>query len=395
MSLNFQGYGDPFAKQKMEDQQKQQQFQNLIQALGMVGNGVNQYQDRQRQASMDAITKQKHQNDQFLFDRDYGVQQGGSNPFMGSDMNQMSTPMGDQGPQNKLSLFQGGQGQPQVSSDIVAMHKKMFPHFANVTDSGIPSGMSRADYEDQQKYQKQQAETGYLGAETTNKYAEARKNLAQSENKTKFGSEYGKAPTGFRYTPTGDLESIPGGPADLKSQADKQKSDLALAGQKDKAQLIMGKIDQALSKVGYTTAGIGSFSKNIPMTSAKNLSSDLETVKALLGFEQLGEMKNQSRAGASGLGALSDREMNLLTSARANLDQAQSPDQLRERLNEIKGHFNNWLKMEEGINPYQNSPPGQPQQPQQNQSNVIIQRNVKTGQRRQSNDGGKTWTLLQ
>lgn len=175
MALNFQGYGDPFAKQKMEDQQKQQQFQNLIQALGMVGNGVNQYQDRQRQESMDKMAKTKQQNEQFLFDRQYKPQEGGSNPFMGSDMSQMTTPMGDQGPQNKLSLFQGGQGQPQVSSDIVAMHKKMFPHFANVTDSGIPSGMSRADYEDQLKYDEQ-------GAKTANLNAEAKKNAALANN---------------------------------------------------------------------------------------------------------------------------------------------------------------------------------------------------------------------
>ena len=187
MALQFQGYGDPFAKKKMEQQQKQQQFQNLIQALGMAGQGVSQYQDRQRQASMDAIAKQNAQNQQFLFDRDYKPQEGGSNPFMGSDMGQMSPPMGDQGPQNKLSLFQGGQGQPQVSSDIIAMHKKMFPHLANITDSGIPAGMSRADYEDQLKYEEQ-------GAKTANLNAEAKKNaaLANAPKSTSIDSILGE-----------------------------------------------------------------------------------------------------------------------------------------------------------------------------------------------------------
>lgn len=206
-------------------------------------------------------------------------------------------------------------------------------------------------------------------------------------NLDKTGSEFGKPPNGYRWLPDGSLEMIPGGPADQKEKHNKEKTDLAIASQREKANLIINKIDQALLKVSPFSAGAGSFLKSIPLTDAKNLSADLDTIKALLGFEQLAEMKNQSRAGASGLGQLSDREMTLLTSARANLDQSQDSKQLSDRLNEIKTHFNNWLKMEEGINPYEN---GQREE-SVNNDNFIYKKNIKTGARIKSSDGGKTW----
>jgi len=147
----------------------------------------------------------------------------------------------------------------------------------------------------------------------------------------------------------------------------KEKSDAIQKSIKARAELITSKIDQALGKISPMTTGGMAGIADVPFlgqaTGAKDLQSDLDTVKAILGFEQLEQMKNQSRAGASGLGQLSDREMKLLTAARSNLDQAQTPQQLKERLEEVKVHFNNWLMMEDGINPYaekQNTPGNAP-----------------------------------
>lgn len=162
-----------------------------------------------------------------------------------------------------------------------------------------------------------------------------------------------KAPPGYRFTSEGDLEIIPGGPADAKAQAEKTKADVALSSQKERANLVIGKVDNALGKVSNLTAGYGSKLSNVPGTDAKDLASTLDTIKANLGFDQLAEMKNQSKAGASGLGALSEQEMKLLISARTSLDQGQSPAQLSKNLGDVKTHLQNWLQMEQGINPYQ------------------------------------------
>lgn len=163
-----------------------------------------------------------------------------------------------------------------------------------------------------------------------------------------------KAPPGFRWTPEGNLETIPGGPTDIKAQLKAEKDKLAQADMQDKSTRLISHIDEALTKVGSSSAGAGALLKNVPLTKAKNLSADLENIKAMLGIEQLAALKAASPTGASGFGALSDRELNVITSAVANLDQSQDPGQLRKNLTEIKTHYQNLLKLQQGVNPYEN-----------------------------------------
>src|SRR5690606_21711772 len=142
----------------------------------------------------------------------------------------------------------------------------------------------------------------------------------------------GKAPPGYRYTPDGNLEAIPGGPADIKAGelgAKRAKSQQAAIAQADR---VIGKVDQALKKVGWDTAGgPGKFLSGIPGTEAKNLETDLETIKANLGFAELQAMRDASPTGGA-LGAIAVQELTALQSTIASLDQAQSPSQLRARL---------------------------------------------------------------
>lgn len=124
----------------------------------------------------------------------------------------------------------------------------------------------------------------------------------------------------------------------------------------EQADLMISKVDQALAKTsGWSTGVGGAIMRNVPASQAKNLSADLDTIKANLGFSTLAEMRRNSPTGGA-LGAISEREMQLLTSARASLEQAQSQDQVIQHLNEIKTHYSNWkgavLKArEDGIAP--------------------------------------------
>jgi len=372
MALHFQPYGNPFAGEELE----QKRWDNLNQTLGDISN----QSDRNRQFNMEQALREQEaarQRKEFSWkEAEYNrmnTPQGQQSGWM-DGQSQMEespqSPMGDQFPTPLLggtTAYQEGPQTPQngPGSSIIDLHKQQNPHLSHLWsgDQGLQDVYSNPNLTPRQvaeqekrygtglEYQKTGAEIGKIQSEA---------DLARSRagNLRSTGSEFGKAPAGFRWTKDGNLEAISGGPADLKYQEAQKKADAALSGQKDKAMIVIGKIDQALSKIsGWNTGGMSS-TKNVPFvgqaTGATDVAADLDTIKALLGFEQLGEMKNQSRAGASGLGALSDREMNLLTSARANLDQAQNQQQLKERLNEVKTHFNNWLKMEEGVNPYEN-----------------------------------------
>jgi hypothetical protein len=110
----------------------------------------------------------------------------------------------------------------------------------------------------------------------------------------------------------------------------------------NQAKTVLGKVDEALGKVGGFTAGFGGLLANVPGTKARNLQADIDTIKANLGFQQLQAMRDASPTGGA-LGQVTERELGFLQSTVASLDQLQSPDELRKALNQIKLHYNNWL----------------------------------------------------
>lgn len=161
------------------------------------------------------------------------------------------------------------------------------------------------------------------------------------------------APSGYRYAADGiTLEPIPGGPADIKAQTEKAKAELDLAVQNEKAQTVLSSISDAKALVSDWSTKFGSLLKNVPGTDAKALEVALKNIKANLGVDQLQQMRQISKTGASGFGALSDRELDVITTSIANLDQAQRPEDLIAALDRVATHYNNWLKLQQGINPY-------------------------------------------
>jgi len=108
---------------------------------------------------------------------------------------------------------------------------------------------------------------------------------------------------------------------------------------------VMVEVDRALENTAWTTSGfIGSRLANVEGSPAYNLKATLDTIKANLGFDKLQAMREASPTGGA-LGAVSERELTLLTSAIASLDQAQSDDQLRAALQKIRRHYENWKEV--------------------------------------------------
>lgn len=88
-------------------------------------------------------------------------------------------------------------------------------------------------------------------------------------------------------------------------------------------------IKDASGMVGRTTAGFGgSIMGLIPGTDATDLEIKLKTIGADAAFSELQEMRNNSPSGGA-LGSVSERELGLLTNAKSQLDQAQSPEALK------------------------------------------------------------------
>lgn len=107
------------------------------------------------------------------------------------------------------------------------------------------------------------------------------------------------------------------------------------------ADRIIGKVDEALPLVSNLTAGLGSVTSFIPGTAGANLRSTLETVKANLGFDRLQQMRDASPTGGA-LGQVAVKELDALQSSVSSLDLNQSPDRLRNNLEQIKTHYSRW-----------------------------------------------------
>lgn len=123
-----------------------------------------------------------------------------------------------------------------------------------------------------------------------------------------------------------------------------QKAALATEQAKVAADVVTGKITEAKGLVtnsgGWlpTTGFGGQKLMNTGGTAANDLRATLETIKANVAFDKLQQMRAASPTGGA-LGAVSDKEMSLLSSALTSLDQSQSAEQLMQNLNNLEAIY--------------------------------------------------------
>lgn len=142
--------------------------------------------------------------------------------------------------------------------------------------------------------------------------------------------------------PSKGVMPIPGSETAKKAAAEASQATEGAAARVGKIDTVMGEVDRAIESVGITTAGLlGSVAKDIPATSAKDLSGALTTIKANIGFDALQAMREASPTGGA-LGQVAVQELESLQASVASLDQAQSPAQLAANLRKVRDHYANW-----------------------------------------------------
>ena len=108
----------------------------------------------------------------------------------------------------------------------------------------------------------------------------------------------------------------------------------------DNAENVISTIKTAKEQVSGTTAGLGG--RLLSLTeSATNLEENLNTIKANLGFDRLQQMRNESKTGGA-LGQVAVKELDRLEAARASLNRAQGPEQLKKNLDNVLEAYTNW-----------------------------------------------------
>jgi hypothetical protein len=164
----------------------------------------------------------------------------------------------------------------------------------------------------------------------------------------------------------------------------------------DNADRIINTIDQAIPLVGYNTAGAAG-ALNIPGTEGRDLETALTTIKANLGFDRLQQMRDASKTGGA-LGQVAVKELEALQATVASLDRGQTPDKLRENLEDIKYYYDRWRKAVSGENPgpavrERGSKTKQKTKEalETSSQKAMYATNPSTKERIMSTDGGKTW----
>ena len=156
------------------------------------------------------------------------------------------------------------------------------------------------------------------------------------------------APAGYRYTPSNDLEAIPGGPADLRQSAEGRSRVERLSASARSLQTGIEAIDEAnriLSQPGRwwtpfddATGATGQMMRGVGGSRARDLDQALEPVRSILSFETLAEMRRNSETGGA-LGGIATRELELLGNTVRSLDTAQSRSQVQRNLQTVRQQF--------------------------------------------------------
>lgn len=100
-------------------------------------------------------------------------------------------------------------------------------------------------------------------------------------------------------------------------------------------------VRELLPMVSNWTVGFGSLLGAVPESQAVAFASKLETLKASIAFAELTEMREASKTGGA-LGQVSERELSLLTNARAALNTKMSPEDFRAELQKIEASLARW-----------------------------------------------------
>ena len=160
---------------------------------------------------------------------------------------------------------------------------------------------------------------------------------------------------------------IEGSPAALKLAAAQEKQESAARTTAARGNIVSehaAGIRRLMDESTLPTTGIFSGLQAIPGSPQHDIARRVDTLKALVGFDQLNTMRQQSPTGGA-LGQVSERELTFLQSTIGSLELSQSEEQFLENLARVESAFNEIVHggAHGGVAP-QPQPQPQPPEPQ-------------------------------
>jgi hypothetical protein len=220
--------------------------------------------------------------------------------LMGKDPNAAAAAVANPYSSERAMKFQMDQASPVNDPAIVKTHKYR---------QGLPEN-ERQDFDQVQRAQRfLDTETSFVNprtGETINK------NLFQAEREKGLGA------------------------AQVKGEVSWPKTEIAYEQSKLQDQFVVEDIDTALKQAGpWTTGFAGSVGKFVAGSPQSDLAFSLQSIEANLAFDKLQAIRDASPTGGA-LGAITERELDLLKSTWGSIAQAQSQEQFMTRLQRLK-----------------------------------------------------------
>ena len=134
---------------------------------------------------------------------------------------------------------------------------------------------------------------------------------------------------------------IPGSEADISTEQDASAAFQKIQTSGFTNDLINSEIDRAVENTSAWSTGWGNMLlKDLPQTQARTLNNAVTMIQANLSFDRLQQMRDESKTGGA-LGAVSEREIDLLQSTVQKLDTMTDPKELVRALETVRTQLNN------------------------------------------------------
>ena len=351
------GFGSPYAAEQMDIQRRQklaemlqkQSMEPIQQQQGgmftprtgwaqMLAKGVQAYKGKQGieegKTQQEALAQKMQQERQQALAQALQQGQGSPQPApeMGGGPAMPPDPVGAMGAlaqSSDPSVLQAGAPAIQMQQQIMKQQQdQQFRAQQAQQTQGVQQ--QQADTARQDRLQREQAARQQQGD-----MARLTASLRPSP------TDQQKPPPGYRPSAAGDLEAIPGGPADMKQRGQFNQDTGILQASTSGLDRLGSAANALLKHPGLSKStglmsvvpGVGGL-VSIPGTDAANFKAGLDTLKSQVGFSVLQEMRNNSKTGGA-LGQVSDRENVMLQNNLAALDRSQSEPEFKAALQQI------------------------------------------------------------
>jgi hypothetical protein len=166
------------------------------------------------------------------------------------------------------------------------------------------------------------------------------------ENKYQAQSMQGTLPQGYRMSPDGSLEVIPGSPTEAKIAAAEVQNKAKAEGTMRSSKLvnntinrlqkvIKGAKDNSVDNVFGITGAVGEW---IPSSDRNNAETLVSTIKSHIGFDRLDRMRKESPTGGA-LGQVSEMELRQLNATLGSLEFSQTEEQFLVTLKQVQDEY--------------------------------------------------------